>query len=50
VSVNGNVWTFVEPNTRAIVTIRDSGRTMDFRWGGGSDWLPLCDRVARRVE
>jgi hypothetical protein len=51
-AVDGDVWTFEEPQTRATVTVDDGGRTMRFDWewrNGGRDWLPLCDRVARRV-
>lgn len=52
VSVHGDVWTFIEAETRAMVTIREGGRSLEFRWewkNGGDDWLPLCDREARRV-
>lgn len=52
-AVDGNVWTFTEPQTRATVTVEDGGNRMRFEWqwrnGGGSDWLPLCDRIATRV-
>ncbi len=51
-TVDGNVWTFTEPATRATVTIGDDGSRMHFRWewrNGGNDWLPLCDRVAARI-
>ncbi|HZH97219.1 MAG TPA: DUF1579 family protein [Flavisolibacter sp.] len=47
-----NIWYFSEPNTKAQVTINDKD-TITFNWewrNEGSDWLPLCDRVARRVE
>ncbi len=51
-SVDKNVWTFTEPATRATVTISDNRDSMRFNWEwriGGSDWIPLCDRVARRI-
>ena len=51
-SVDGDVWTFSEPATRATVTLGDDGDRMTLRWewrNSGSDWLPLCDRVATRV-
>lgn len=50
--IDGNVWTFSEPATRAKVTVRDGGERMTFNWewrNGGSEWLPLCDRVATRI-
>lgn len=51
-TVNENVWTFSEPNTRVKVTFNDTN-TITFNWewkNQGSDWLPLCDRIAKRVE
>ena len=51
--VDGNTWTFLEASTRATVTVSDDGKSISFRWewrSGGPDWLPLCDRVATRVE
>jgi hypothetical protein len=50
--VEGNVWNFTKPNTRAKVTIEDPD-TITFNWewkNKDSNWLPLCDRVAKRVE
>lgn len=51
VSLQGNVWSFAEAATRARVTVSDDGRlTFNWEWRQpGSDWLPLCDRVATRV-
>jgi len=46
-----NIWNFTEPNTKAKVTINDKD-TITFNWewrNGDNDWLPLCDRVARRI-
>jgi hypothetical protein len=53
ISVEGNVWRFEEPETRAAVTVRENGRVMDWKWewkDGGTEWKPLCDRTARRVD
>ena len=45
VTVEGDVWTFSEPSTRATVTVQDGGQDIDHVWewrhGGGSAWLPL---------
>jgi hypothetical protein len=52
-SVDGDVWTFSESATRATVTVTDRGNGMNVAWQWRkerSDWLPLCDRVATRVE
>lgn len=52
-SIDEEVWTFNEPETRATITVTDGGDRMRLVWewrNGGSDWLPLCDRVATRVE
>ena len=52
-SVDGDVWTFAEAQTRATVTVQDGGDKMTFNWewkNGGRKWLPLCDRVAARTR
>ena len=52
-SVDGDVWNFTEAQTRAAVTVQDGGDKMTFNWewkNGGRKWLPLCDRVAVRME
>ena len=53
VAVDRDVWTFTEPETRATVTVNNGGNTLTFKWewrNGGSDWFPLCDRIASRIE
>jgi hypothetical protein len=50
--VVGDTWTFTDKSTRATVTIANDGNEMRFNWEwreDGEKWLPLCDRVARRV-
>lgn len=45
-------WSFFEPFTRATQTFEDKD-TISIRWEwkhDGSDWLPLCNRVAKRVS
>ena len=52
-TVDGNVWNFTEPSTRARVTVDDDKNTITFNWewrNENSDWLPLCDRVATRIK
>lgn len=49
----GNVWTFNGDTERARVEFSDGGRTQIIRWEWrpeGKEWLPLCDRVAKRVD
>jgi hypothetical protein len=51
-TLEGNIWNFSEENTKARVTLTYKD-TILFNWewrNEGSDWLPLCDRVARRVK
>ena len=51
-SVDGDVWSFAEAQTRATATVQDGGDKMAFNWewkNGGRKWLPLCDRVASRT-
>ena len=52
-NVDGVVWTFSEPQTRATVTVARGAKQMTFNWewrNGGRTWLPLCDRVATRIR
>ena len=51
--VDGKIWTFSGDTERARVTFADSDNTQNITWewrNPGEVWLPLCDRVARRVE
>lgn len=52
VTVDGAVWNFSEPETRATLTVGDDGRQIEHSWqwrNNGADWLPLCERVGTRV-
>jgi hypothetical protein len=50
--VDGEVWTFTGETERARVEFADDGETQRIHWEfkHGEAWLPLCDRVARRVR
>ena len=52
VTRDGARWIFSGPEERAVHAFSDDGRTQTIRWERrvGGAWLPLCDRVARRVE
>ena len=52
VTVENDTWNFSEPNTKAKVIINNND-TITFNWlwkHDGSAWLPLCDRIAKRVK
>lgn len=52
-TVNGNVWNFTAASSRAKVTVDDDKNKMFFKWEWRkeeNDWLPLCDRVATRIQ
>lgn len=50
--VDGDTWTFTGDQERATHTFTESGTRQDIHWEHNVDgtWLPLCDRVAHRVE
>jgi hypothetical protein len=51
--VDGDVWTFTGDTERERVEFADNGNTQNIAWEWrqhGEDWLPLCDRVAKRME
>ena len=50
--VDGDIWTFTGPSERARVEFADNGDTQKIHWEFKPDkkWLPLCDRVAKRVR
>jgi hypothetical protein len=49
--VDGEVWTFTRETERARVEFIDDA-TQVIHWDvkNGDEWLPLCDRTARRIE
>lgn len=51
-TVDGDTWTFTGDQERATHTFTESGTRQDIHWERNVDgtWLPLCDRVAHRVE
>ncbi len=51
-TVDDRVWTLTGEHERATFTFSGDGNTQDiaWQWKPGEDWLPLCDRVARRID
>jgi Protein of unknown function (DUF1579) len=50
--VDGDVWTFSGDTERARIEFKDGGETQKIAWEWrkpGEEWLPLCDRMAKRV-
>jgi hypothetical protein len=50
---DGNVWTFTADTNRGRIEFTDGGDTQKITWEwrpDGKTWLPLCDRVAKRVD
>ena len=47
-----NVWTLIGDTERATTTFTDDNRTqiIAWEWKRGDAWLPLCDRIAVRVD
>lgn len=51
-TVDGDKCNFFEKNTKVKITINDED-TITFNWEwkhDGSDWLPLCNRVAKKEK
>jgi hypothetical protein len=51
--VDDQIWTFTGDTERARVEFTNGGTTQKIAWEWrqhGEDWLPLCDRVAKRME
>ena len=50
VQVDGRVWTLIGETERARIEFSADGRTqtITWEWRPHGQWLPLCDRVARR--
>lgn len=51
-TVDGHVWTLTGEHERASFTFSEDGRTQDvsWQWKPASEWLPLCDRTASRID
>lgn len=51
-AVEGRIWTISGATERARITFSEDGRkqTITWEWKRGSTWLPLCDRVATRMD
>ena len=52
VTREGKVWTFSGETERATITFSDDDRTQTiaWEWKPQGTWLPLCDRVATRID
>ena len=52
VDVDGNVWRIAGEHERATITFSNNDHTQThvWEWKPGTDWLPLCDRVATRSD
>lgn len=52
VSVDGNVWTFSGEHERARIEFSPDNRKqiIVWEWKPKDKWLPLCDRIATRVD
>ncbi len=48
----GDVWTLTGDTERATTKFADNNRTQNivWEWKRGNLWLPLCDRIAVRVD
>jgi hypothetical protein len=52
VTREGRVWTLSGRTERATITFSDDDRTQTiaWEWKPAGTWLPLCDRVATRID
>jgi hypothetical protein len=52
VVVEGQIWTLTGETERARIQFSEGGRTqtITWEWKPANQWLPLCDRVARRED
>jgi hypothetical protein len=52
VTTEGDTWTFIGERERARIDFGDDGRRQTHHWEVLAEgrWVPLCDRVATRVE
>ena len=51
-TVEDHTWTFTGEQERATHMFSEQGRTqvVAWEWKNGDDWLPLCDRIAYRID
>lgn len=52
VTRDGDTWRFTNDEVRAVIRFEDEGRKQVIAWEWLRDgaWLPLCDRVAKRLD
>jgi hypothetical protein len=52
VTRDGKVWTLSGATERATIVFSDDDRTqtITWEWKPADRWLPLCDRIARRID
>jgi Protein of unknown function (DUF1579) len=50
-TVDGDVWKFTEPSTRATLTVSEDQQHIEhvWEWRQGGAWLPLCERRGARL-
>ncbi len=51
-TVDGPTWTLTGEHERATFQFSADGRTQEisWEWKPAGEWLPLCDRTARRID
>lgn len=49
---NGDVWTFSGDTERARIEFTEGGRkqVVTWEWKQDGKWLPLCDRIAEKID